>query len=230
MAQGGCPGREGGIARASVTVPRRASAVTPAGRARGRLAAPTPQARPASAPRLSSPPWYGRRSRHGAAPARPLSQDTSPRDRGCLFLWSRERGRRGTGYTLAPCLGTLTAWCHSFGYTGFSGLCGGTVMDAGGQSGASFPVALAGGPNWSLGALLCPKGQAGYRGSLRGLQPLTSPTPRFQPACGSGPEAAGDTVAGQRWGTGLSPYAGVGLPIQGGGFLLRAVPAAAALG
>lgn len=33
------------IARASVTGPRRASAVTPAGRARGRLAAPTPCAR-----------------------------------------------------------------------------------------------------------------------------------------------------------------------------------------
>lgn len=87
VAQGGWIWREGGIARASVTVPWRASAVTPAGRARGRLAAPTPRARPASAPRLSSPPWYGRRSRRGAVPTRPLSHGRCPPGLGvCVSL------------------------------------------------------------------------------------------------------------------------------------------------
>lgn len=125
VAQGGWIRREGGIARASVTVLWRASAVTPAGRARGRLAAPTPQARPASAPRLSSPPWYGRRSRQGAVPARLLSQGRCPSGLG-VFVSLGGRGEGGPGQTLAPCLGTFTAWCHSFGYTRVSGLCGGS--------------------------------------------------------------------------------------------------------
>lgn len=124
VAQGGWVRREGGIARASVTVLWRASAVTPAGRARGRLAAPTPQARPASAPRLSSPPWYGRRSRQGAVPARPLSQGRCPPRLGVFVSPEQGEGKGRQDALLAPCLGRLTAWCHSFGYTRFSGLCG----------------------------------------------------------------------------------------------------------
>lgn len=141
VAQGGWFRREGGIARASVTVLWRASAVTPAGRARGRLAAPTPQARPASAPRLSSPPWYGRRSRHGAVPARPFSRDRCPPGLGVFVSPSRERGRGAQDKLFAPCLGTLTAWCHSFGHTRLSGLRGG---DSDGSWGCF------GGSEWSI--------------------------------------------------------------------------------
>lgn len=85
LGQPGPEGRWHSIARASVTGPRRASTLTPAGCARGRLAAPAPRARPASAPWLSSPPWYGRRGCPCLGPLCPLSWGKCPPGLGVLL-------------------------------------------------------------------------------------------------------------------------------------------------